>query len=303
LIFFDSLRTAVLRPAKDKLQPALFIIGSGRNGSTLLAMLLNRHENIFLPPEQYALPYSLTDWQISFPKKKWNHYYKKQLEAYLKKNQNWSLTKKDEIYLDEILSNLPKNKQNPVELFNIIFHYYATHIAGKTNITYVGDHSPLTTMFYPYLFYYFSKAHYIFLIRHPFDVVLSYQKLKGNPASIPENACKKWNNSIKAYNYLKSKNHPVLLLKYEELVTNTEEKINEILDFLNIEKQNLLITPSTEENDLLGAKDIPYHKNLYKPINNTSIGKWKDSLDKNIINKITPLVKKNAQIFGYNLKN
>ena len=29
LIFFDSLSTAVLRPAKDRLQPALLIIGSG----------------------------------------------------------------------------------------------------------------------------------------------------------------------------------------------------------------------------------------------------------------------------------
>ena len=42
-----------------------FIFGSGRNGSTLLARLLNTHSQIFLPPEQFALPYTIIDWHSS----------------------------------------------------------------------------------------------------------------------------------------------------------------------------------------------------------------------------------------------
>ena len=36
-----------------------FILGSGRNGSTLLASILNSNPNILIPPEQYVLPYSI----------------------------------------------------------------------------------------------------------------------------------------------------------------------------------------------------------------------------------------------------
>lgn len=280
----------------------LFILGSGRNGSTLLALLLNRHEKIFLPPEQYALPYTLTDWQLPFYKN-WNKYYKKHLNAYFKKNQHWLVTEEDKHILEKKLANMPKNKQNPVVLFNTIFQYYANTIAGKSNVAFLGDHSPLTTLFYPYVFHYFPKAKYIFLIRHPFDVVLSYQKLKGNPASNPKFACKKWNNSIRAYFYLKSKNYPVLLVKYEDLVNNPNKVLTEILVFLNVEHENLLVSKNNNENELIGAKNISYHENLNKPISNKSVGKWKEKLDKNCVKKLIPIVEKNAQLFNYNLNS
>ena len=43
----------------SKINPNFFIIGSGRNGSTLLATILNAHKDIFIPPEQFVLPYAI----------------------------------------------------------------------------------------------------------------------------------------------------------------------------------------------------------------------------------------------------
>ena len=46
-----------------------FIIGSGRNGSTLLGGMLNTNNNVFIPPEQYVLGYSLLKWNLKRYKK------------------------------------------------------------------------------------------------------------------------------------------------------------------------------------------------------------------------------------------
>ena len=45
-------------------QDPFFIIGSGRNGSTLLGGMLNTNAAVFLPPEQYILGYSLLKWNL-----------------------------------------------------------------------------------------------------------------------------------------------------------------------------------------------------------------------------------------------
>ena len=39
--------------------PPFFILGSGRNGSTLLSSILNAHPELFIPSEQFILPYTI----------------------------------------------------------------------------------------------------------------------------------------------------------------------------------------------------------------------------------------------------
>ena len=53
--------------APIKLSPApFFILGSGRNGSTLLASILNAHKDVFVPPEQFILPYTIFKRYLKF---------------------------------------------------------------------------------------------------------------------------------------------------------------------------------------------------------------------------------------------
>ncbi len=279
---------------------AFFIIGSGRNGSTLLAMLLNRHPNLFLPPEQFALPYTLANWYLpgyNF----WPIYYKYSLSLYLSKNQSWKLTSNDKKFLLQKIKILPKEKRNPVSIYTIIFKHYATSIAKK-NITLIGDHSPITTVFYPYVFHHFPYSKYIFLLRHPFDVVVSHKKLKTANESTPQKVCEKWNNSINAYDFLISHNYNVILVKYEDLVNSPSDTTLKITDFLHVKNIDLIHNKDdATEKEALGVTHLNHHQNLFKPITNSSVGKWKKTLDKETIEKIKPLVQQNAQRFGYNL--
>ena len=277
-----------------------FIMGSGRNGSTLLANLLNNHSDIFLPPETYALPYTIADWQVSFFKT-WGSYCKKQLNRYLTNNQGWKLDQSDYYKIENNLKKLDKKDRGPENLLKIVFQYYSNRFDGGDKI--LGDHSPINTVFHKYIFYEFPTCKYIFLLRHPFDVVLSYSKIPDNPANNPLYACFKWNNSIKTYDFLKKKSYKVLLLKYEDLVSNPGDSIKKILTFIDVEYQDLIKQKSREEiNASLGIGKLKHHQNLYKPISLKSVNRWERELRTEVTSKIFNLIHKNASRFGYSLK-
>jgi len=275
-----------------------FVMGSGRNGSTLLARLLNNHSELFLPPEQFALPYTIVDWHSSFFKTT-NSYCKRQLGRYFSNNQNWKLDKTDFINIEKELKELDAKNRSPRNIFKLVFQNYSIQSESKKKI--FGDHSPLTTLFYKYIYDEFSQDKYIFLLRHPFDVVLSYSKMLDNPASDSLTACRKWNNSINAYDYMKKKGCKVILVKYEELVMKTDEVLNKLQTFLNVELQDLKNEKLTNIEESLGTKSLNHHKNLNKPVNTKSINKWVNDLDPKLIPNIYKLVQKNASRFEYNL--
>ena len=275
-----------------------FILGSGRNGSTLLARLLNNHLKIFLPPEQFALPYTIIDWHSSFFKTS-NLFYKKQLGRYFSNNQNWKLDKNDFGTIERELKTFDAKNRSPRNIFKLVFKNYSSHSGNQKKI--LGDHSPLTTVFYQYIYQEFPMDKYIFLLRHPFDVVLSYSKMPDNPASYPLTACWKWNNSIKAYDYLTKKRCNVLLVKYEDLVMNPNEVLNQLQTFLRVTPQDLTNEKLDNIEESLGTKSLNHHKNLNNPINSKSINKWEDELDPKVISTIHKLVYKNASRFDYNL--
>lgn len=275
----------------------IFILGSGRNGSTLLASLLNNHKEIFFPPEQYALPYVILNWNIGgflFPKT----FSKKAVNLFLnnKNNQNWILKKED---FKKILFNI-NNHKYPISIKTITDAIYL-HYAGKfkKQIKYYGDHSPLNTQFTYMLRKNFPNAKFVFLVRDPRDVVLSYKKLKNNPASETNYAIWKWKESIKAYLQLKNKNYDVLLIKYEDLAQKPQVTVKEACRFLNIKYTQDMEIPVKSAMKILGAKGISFHSNLSKPISTESIGKWKHELTKDQINFINHKTIKQRKIFGY----
>ena len=95
----------------------------------------------------------------------------------------------------------------------------------------------------------------------------------------------------------------MLLLKYEDLVSNPGDSIKKILTFINVEYQDLIKQKSREEiNASLGIGKLKHHQNLYKPISLKSVNRWERELSTEVTSKIFNLIHKNASRFGYSLK-
>lgn len=272
-----------------------FIMGSGRNGSTLLAAMLNKHFRIFIPPEQYVLPFFGMKWQINrylnydqFTKRLANEF------SLSHRTVNWEINREEII---KATNGLVTKQVSYQEIMTSIFRRYA-HKKGKNDVLIVGEKSPLNTHFIPTLYPEYEHSKYIFLVRDPRDVVASYAKVEGHPAQDPSYAMWKWKDSLRMMRYLRKRGANVLLLKYEDLVKHPTTQMNNVLEFLEVEPKSGLLDLNGEA-DNLGVSDLQHHQNLKNPINVNSIGKWKEVLDDSTVALIEKAAKNELSKLGY----
>jgi len=275
---------------KDNLScEPFFILGSGRNGSTLLASTLSQYQNIHIPPEQFVLPYAIMKFRLFnfFSWKRlmkiiWNDYNKEENTI------NWKFYQGD----------LKESKS----LRGILDKIYSSSTNKKFKIW--GDKTPQNTYFIKHIFPVYPHAKYIFIVRDGRDVVNSLVKMmrtNNKYQTYTEHqlllqATELWNKSINIYDWLQDKGAHLLLVKYEDFVSNPAEKIKELASFLNVELGNL---QEADKSKSMGVQNMLHHQNLSKPISTNSIGKWKKELPQEHFSLIQPLIKENLKKFNY----
>jgi len=285
LFYFPVIISRFFLKNKNKIKtPHFFILGSGRNGSTLLATVLNAHKDIVIPPEQFILPYAIIRKYLLFfwSSKLWvNNIIS--LFNINKKTTNWNIN------LDNLASKHISN------LFNEIFIRFK--ISRKLNAKYWGDKSPLNTNFIRYIYPEFPTAKYIFLIRDPRDVMLSYRKYLGPKSSYQNFSLWKWHDSIKTLEYLQKRTN-VLIVRYEDFVLNTNNELNRIQSFLEIEILDNL-SESKQNISSMGVSEMDHHQNLHNPISTNSVGKWKSELPKEDLRYFKSSISRKMTKFKY----
>lgn len=276
------------------------ILGSGRNGSTLLGLLLNNHTKLFLPPEQFALPYSIMKWRLHLHKN-WNKFTSVVLDDFIRSNANWDLQTSDYKKIREVLRSWTPDYRNVGNIYREIYHYYSQKIDGIAKMT--GDHSPIMTSFFRLIEPEFPETKYIFLVRHPLDVVLSHLKMKERKTLNAKQAAKKWMESINVYDFL-SRRHPekVIMIKYENIILNTNHEMNRITSFLDIPFETAITKQkSNQDKDVMRVGRLSHHSNLYKPLFKDSINKWKREMDKQTVQLVKPYIFATASEIGYEI--
>lgn len=283
------------RSKESSASDIFFIVGSGRNGSTLLSAILNNNPQLFIPPEQYVLPFYASKWQLLRHKSK-SRILSDMTKNFLQKNKtvNWQLTKEDYEMVgsrSKLLSFSDITKE--------IFSTYAQKI-GKKEVLLFGEKSPLTTHYIHLFENEFKESKFIFLIRDPRDVIYSFSKVPGHRANELNYAIWKWRDSVIQYNRLVKKGKKVMLVEYEDLVRNPEKIINGVHDFLQI-KYSADLLNNQYDAQIMGVSSLIHHQNLGKPITPESIGKWRGNLSGSDLSKIQEELGSLAQEFNYDL--
>lgn len=286
LVFVNLFRFFSFR-SNSRLKNNFFILGSGRNGSTLLASILNAHHNLFIPPEQFVLPYVIMKRYLCF--QTINNWKNDVINMLVKdkKTLNWDVN----------LDNIELDRKDVFSLFNLIYLRYARKY--KKEIAMWGDKTPLNIHFSHFIYPEFKSSKYIFLIRDPRDVALSYKKLLSHKAVNTNYAIWKWKDSIRNLKYLQ-KQTDVLIVHYEKLVELPNQEINRVLRYLGFPEDDNLIYSKTNAS-YMGVGEKDHHQNLNTPISAKSVGKWKDKLSKKDINLIHKECYDYLKEFGYSI--
>ncbi|MAP66835.1 MAG: hypothetical protein CMF80_03940 [Candidatus Marinimicrobia bacterium] len=282
------------------------IIGSlsylSRSGSTLLARILNEYNEICVtiegdfPPEIISLKKTS---QIYFKNSKQIQYYYNELLKNTKL-KSWNLN------LNEIVSQCEQMifPISGCQLFELFLKQYAKKYKPNASIIlYKGN--PIMPWEICGFIESFPNSKNIQIIRDPRAVYNSQNKNNDpytkKPLSIsPIQTAFDWRKSIFFTKKISKKNY--YEIKYEDLINNNIQIINQLLDFLLVDKKATKRNGNTFTS-LIPSVENKIHKNINKDFIKENIEKWKSKLSTKEILYLEKFLQNEMLYKGYNVNN
>jgi len=234
---------------------AVFVVGCGRSGTTLMRAMLDRHPNLWGGPESWI---------------------------WLQPVDPPILALKFGLEVGEIREMLARSRTG-VEFAERCFGECAKR-AGKRRWV---EKTPRHVQFLPYLMHSFPNAKFIHMVRDGRDVACSlrhHPKAKVTPKGAvpirvnnPIGFCiDRWVRDTSAG--LAYQGHPRLLtVRYERLIAETDPTMREVCDFLGEAFHPEILVPQDGQLER-NARSVPSNLTSFEPINSASVGRWKRDL-------------------------
>lgn len=207
----------------------IFLMCSERSGSNFISKLLNGHNNICGPSTKHIInPLARNIFRYGD----------------LKDQSNWDELIEDVYRLLVVEFSIWRKKFTLSELKGLapigdikslirnIFMEEA-RINGKQYVFIKENH---VYEFLPFLLTYFPESKFIYQVRDPRDMALSWKKNLDHPGGVV-NAARQWKKdqqqSLKNFHLLKARGQAVSV-KYEDLIANSDIEVKRLLDYLGM---------------------------------------------------------------------
>ena len=251
-----------------------FLMSSERSGSNLITKLIDAHPLICGPSPSHMIRLFASNI---------NNY------GNLENSDNWNLLLEDvaEYFTFKLgkwkeefpIERLKDQNFTPGALDEVIRYMYSSEAkANQSNWVFIKENK--SYQFLPYLLSNFENSKFVYLVRDPRDTVLSFRKAINLPFGL-KGGLDIWiedqERFLQAYGYMKSSNR-VLLVKYEDLVTNTKQELIKICALFGIDFHEDMLSHSDNEMSKANSKLWPEWSNLSKPVLSTNINKFKNEL-------------------------
>ncbi|MDM8544143.1 sulfotransferase [Desulfococcaceae bacterium HSG9] len=245
----------------------IFLVGPPRSGTTMLAVILDRHSNIAIPPETQFF----TEFVPLLSKVKQSFSRKEMVAAALNFKRIADL-KPD---FDIVYNRFKKYQKTNACLLRAILETYAEE-SGKLR---AGEKSPMHIAHIPTIFTCYPYAKVICIIRDGRDVVRSLLKVAwaepGNPRRFGI-FCTQWSDlASMAIKYKQTYSQKrFILVKYEDILTNPISEITALTEFVGEKFEPCQLDPA------IGSYVVPkweqkWKGNASKTLNPNRIQAWR----------------------------
>lgn len=266
-----------------------FIIGIGRSGTTILNKILNAHPFIHSLPEAIFLVFFLKDF------KDVKVFTSKQIELIFEQIRVFSLSHPligyefdREAVKNKVIEIAASKELSYEQLCKIIYSEFKVVGNDKSSAGILIDKNPSYTIFVNEIAETLPEAKFIFLLRdYRANILSRKQSVDLKSPNVAFNAYRwKLFNSI-AYDFSKKYQDKVLLLKYEDLVVNSEKEIIRICEFLGVNSRDIKMESVQGDKVNLSEYKIDSkyeerfkkkYSDLNKPLNSARLNSWETQL-------------------------
>ncbi|MGK7949277.1 MAG: alpha/beta fold hydrolase [Xenococcaceae cyanobacterium] len=218
--------------------PIAFILSSPRSGSTLLRVMLAGHRALSSPPELHLLPFK--NMQQRQEELGISHLGEGLQRAFME------LKGIDAQESQELVDNIVKENLSVREVYQMLQKLAGDRLLVDKSPTYASNRETLEKAEEI-----FSNAKYIHLVRHPYAVIESFARMRmdkligaqnSNPYQLAESIWTNSNQNILDFQQLIDSDR-LLLVQYEELVTQPRQVMERVCDFLAIPFDEAVLQP------------------------------------------------------------
>lgn len=272
----------------------IFLMCSERSGSNFITKLMNNHPEICGPSTKHIIN-PLT-----------RNYFRYQP---LNELCNWELLVDDTLNLFNARfsiwqSNFSKKEIiDSVETGNIsqLIKYFFSKETFSDKKKYCVIKEIKIHEFYPFLKAKFNNLKFMYQVRDPRDMALSWKKSSTHFGGVVA-AARQWKNDQQQYLKifeLEKELDSIAFLKYEDLVSNPYMELDRILKVFNLDFNTSMLQPEKNELTAKNSKIQKAWENLSKPIMSQNFAKYKSELSEIEIKLIESICYFEMQFLGY----
>lgn len=285
--------TSVSHGTMDQFQEVspLFVVGTGRSGTTLLQMMLNGHPRIAVYGEIHFFDSvcQLRHWvpDISTDDKL-NQFFGK-----LKLIDEFQYLPDLENLLSKVHARMSDSSVRSYELFYL---YLMEAFAASRGSVRIGEKTPQNLRFMPDIFSIFPAAKILHIMRDPRAVVSSFRKADWASPDVLSHAIK-WKVGILYGQELEDSPDKYLLIRYEDLVQEPRWELERICAFIEEDFVEEMLEYHRSAGTLLG--DEPWKQGVEQPVYTTSQDRWRSELTASQIHLIDIITRPLPSQYGY----
>jgi len=276
----------------------VFLICSERSGSNLISTIMGTHSGIYSPPPLHfgrtVLLNLYETLQGGTESKAWG-VIKNRMAAQVRALQGEDDAQRVQDWLDS------QERIDPQRLARYFFQEMMPE-AG-TRMTFIKENNLHHLMFF--LLQCYPEARFVFQVRDPRDFLASAMMVKPGAPGLKfgsiQNAIRIWREDQQGGLYalgLLGRDR-VFLQRYEDLVSNPQDVLQELCAFLGLDfEPGMLDFHKTDEATKL-AKSAKARKNVATPLMRTNFAKYRTVLKKPEIRKVEKRLGPLMDLFGY----
>jgi len=238
------------------------LLSSERSGSNLLRRILGHSAAIAAPPAPQLLKAFAPHWPV-IPRDEETRRTAAQLATRLLETHlvPWKYL----VSAEEVLARTDASGWDYPHLLDACYGAYAEE-AGK--LGYFAKENNAFDFAFPIALR-LPDVKFVYLVRDPRDMVLSYMKAPGGPKTAWYAARQWYREQVQCLRVVDELPDRCCVVRYEELVREPEETVRSLCEFLGIVYDPAMLSP--QEADREASKASRYWENLGKPIlsNNT----------------------------------